>query len=157
MLAGTGLTGGGTIAANRTFAIGNTGVTAASYGNASNVGRFTVNAQGQITGASSVPIVITSSFISNFTEAVQDLLSTTLVAGTGISLAYNDAGGLLTITANNVGTVTSVAASAPVSGFTISGSPITSSGTLVFTLNNDLLALENISTLGYAVRTATNT
>jgi hypothetical protein len=79
------------------------------------------------------------------------------VAGSGISLNYNDIANTLTISATNSGTVTSVAASQPVSGFTISGSPITGSGTLVFTLNNDLLGLENISTTGIAVRTATNT
>lgn len=54
------------------------------------------------------------------------------------------------------GTVTSVAATAPASGFTVSGSPITSSGTLTFALNNDLLALENLATTGLATRTGTN-
>jgi hypothetical protein len=43
------------------------------------------------------------------------------------------------------GTVTSVAATAPTAGFTITGGPITSSGTLVFTLADDLAALEALT------------
>lgn len=55
------------------------------------------------------------------------------------------------------GTVQSVGATAPASGFTISGSPITTSGTLVFALNDDLLALENQSGTGLVARTADST
>ena len=55
------------------------------------------------------------------------------------------------------GTVTSVAATAPAAGFTISGSPITTSGTFVFTLSDDLSAVEGLSGIGIAVRTASNT
>ena len=40
------------------------------------------------------------------------------------------------------GTVTIVAATAPAAGFDIAGSPITTSGTFVFTLDNDLAAVE---------------
>lgn len=55
------------------------------------------------------------------------------------------------------GTVTSIAATAPAEGFTISGSPITSSGTLVFTLADDLNGLESLSGTGFPIRTAANT
>lgn len=55
------------------------------------------------------------------------------------------------------GTVTSVAATQPPSGITISGSPITTSGTLTFSLANDLLALENLSSTGFATRTGSDT
>jgi hypothetical protein len=50
-----------------------------------------------------------------------------------------------------------VAATAPAAGFTISGSPITDSGTLTFALADDLAGLENLSGTGLAVRTGTNT
>jgi len=53
--AGTGLTGGGNLTANRTLALSNTGVEAASYGNGTNIPQFTVDAQGRITVITTVP------------------------------------------------------------------------------------------------------
>lgn len=55
------------------------------------------------------------------------------------------------------GTVTSVSATAPAAGFTITGSPITGSGTFTFTLSDDLAALEAMSGTGLVARTAADT
>jgi hypothetical protein len=55
ILTGTGLTGG-PITSTGTISIAATGVTAASYGNGTNVPQIVVNAQGQITSATNVAI-----------------------------------------------------------------------------------------------------
>ena len=60
VLAGTGLTGGGSLASNVTLTIANTTVSAGNYGSATQVGTFTVNSQGQLTAASNVTISGTS-------------------------------------------------------------------------------------------------
>jgi len=58
--AGTGLN----LSPATRFNISNTAVTAASYGSASSVGTFTVNAQGQLTNAADTPIAISSAAVS---------------------------------------------------------------------------------------------
>jgi len=101
LIAGTGIsaTGLGDITASRTINIANTAVTASSYGSASQVGTFTVNAQGQLTAAANVAIAITSTAITDFIEAAQDAIAALIVAGTGISVVYNDPLNTLTIAA----------------------------------------------------------
>lgn len=77
-----------------------TGVTPATYGAADTIGSFTVDNKGRLTSASSIPISITSSSVSNFNEAVDDRVSALLVAGSGITLTYNDPSNTLTIAAS---------------------------------------------------------
>jgi hypothetical protein len=95
--AGTGLTGGGDITATRTLSITATGVTGASYGSSSQVGTFTVNAQGQLTSAANAAISVTSSAVSDFSEAVDDRVAALIIPGTGITATYNDPANTLTI------------------------------------------------------------
>jgi trimeric autotransporter adhesin len=56
--AGTGLSGGGSVSlgGSTTLNLGNTAVTAGTYGSATNVPQFTVDAQGRLTAASNVTI-----------------------------------------------------------------------------------------------------
>jgi hypothetical protein len=127
LVAGTGIsaTGLGDITASRTVNIANTSVTAASYGSATQVPAYTVNAQGQLTAASNTAIAIPSTAVTDFAEAVDDRVAALIVAGTGITATYNDPANTLTIASTNSGTVTSVA-----TGTGLTGGPITSSGTI---------------------------
>lgn len=60
--AGTGLTGGGNLTANRTFSLANTAVTSGAYGSSTQVGNFEVDAQGRLVSAGNV--LITPAFSS---------------------------------------------------------------------------------------------
>ena len=98
------------------------------------------------------------------TVIIQDMFANRPLFGSGNTIfisidtnkMYRDTGSSW-LEIGSLGTVSSVSASAPTAGFTISGSPITTSGTLTFVLANDLAALENLSSAGFAVRTTTDT
>jgi hypothetical protein len=66
---GTGLTGG-PITSSGTLSLANTPVTVGSYGSASAVASFTVDAQGRLTAASSVPIALDAAAIASGTIGV---------------------------------------------------------------------------------------
>lgn len=91
LTAGTGLSGGGNLTANRSFAIANTGVTAATYGSSTKIPVLAVNAQGQITSASEQTLTAASinaaygSFLQNgattLTDPITNNSTTPLVVG----------------------------------------------------------------------------
>jgi hypothetical protein len=98
--AGTGLSGGGDLSANRTLSIANTGVTASTYGSASSVPVIAVNAQGQATSVTNTPIAIPYTSVSGLatvahTGAYSDLSGTP----TGLSVTITTA--KLTLTGTN--------------------------------------------------------
>lgn len=81
-----------------------TGVTASTYGLATHVPRFAVDTKGRISSVVETAIAITASQVSNFSEAVDDRVNGLLVAGTDITLTYNDAANTLTIDATSAST-----------------------------------------------------
>jgi len=123
--AGTGLTE----SPSYTFNIGNTGVTANTYGSASSVPQVIVNAQGQITSASSVAIAIAASQITSGTLPVANggtgaATLTGYVKGSGTSaltasatIPNTDISGLGTMSTQNASSVT-------ITGGTVNGTVI---------------------------------
>jgi hypothetical protein len=78
---GTGLAGG-PITTTGTISLANTAVTAATYGSATQVSQVTVNAQGQITGASNVAIAIANSAVTGLgTMSTQNANNVTITGG----------------------------------------------------------------------------
>lgn len=102
IIAGTGLTKSG-----NTLSITNTAVSASSYGSASNVGTFTVNAQGQLTAASNTPISITSSQVSDFTNSAKDAAGAALSNTNTVNLSYNSGTKVITADAKTQMSITS--------------------------------------------------
>lgn len=105
-----------------TIDLSDTGVTAATYGDANSVSQFAVDVDGRITSASSVDIAIPSTQITDFTEAVQDsaapllnhnghtnvtatyddLNNRVILTGAGNVLSVNGETGIVTITTGDI-------------------------------------------------------
>jgi uncharacterized protein YjlB len=120
IVGGTGLTSVASATDTLTLNLDATAVTAGSYGSASSVGTFTVDAQGRLTSAASttIEIVLGTNTSGNYV--------TSLVAGTGVTLSNDTAteGGTPTIAIGQ-----SVATSASPS---FNGLNLNAAGTIVF-------------------------
>jgi len=153
IVGGTGLTSAASATDTITLNLVNTAVSAGSYGSASSIGTFTVDAQGRLTVAGNTTIAITASQVSDFNEAAQDAIDSAITAGTGISKSYNDGSNTLTITNTGVislaGTSNEIAVSAANGAITVSlPANVTISNNLVVT--GDLTVQGNTTTLNTA-------
>jgi hypothetical protein len=96
IVGGTGLTSVASATDTLTLNLDNTAVTGGSYGSATAVSTFTVDAQGRLTAAGTATIAIPSSAVTDFAEAAQDAVGNAV--GTG--LTYTDSTGAISVTAN---------------------------------------------------------
>ena len=87
IIGGTGLTSTASATDTLTLDLDNTAVTGGSYGSASSVGTFTVDAQGRLTAAASTTIEIALGTNTSGSYV------TSLVAGTGVTLTNNSGEG----------------------------------------------------------------
>jgi len=89
---GTGLTSVASATDTVTINLDNTAVTAASYGSATAVATFTVDAQGRLTTAGATNIAIASTAVTDFNEAVADVVGAMVSSNTesGINVSYDD-------------------------------------------------------------------
>lgn len=87
-----------------------------SFGSATQVGTFTVNAKGLITAASNTSISIPSTAISDFTEAVQDVMGGILVDSNTLDWTYTDGSNTLSAEVKTQMSLTSDASGIKLSG-----------------------------------------
>ena len=152
VLAGTGLSGGGTSGVV-TLNLASTAVTAGNYGSSSSVGTFTVDAQGRLTAASNSAISITASQVSDFTEAAQDAVEGAITAGTGVTKAYNDGANTISLSIGQ-----DVATSAAVTFDSIATGAITlDSGTGELNTSTQAISVNTVTTVDSFTKTAYRT
>ena len=120
IVAGTGLSGTSLTGPIPTINLDDTAVTAAAYGSATQVGTFTVDAQGRLTAAANATIAIASTAVTDFTEAVQDVAGGMVASNTetGITVTYQDGDGTIDFVNDGVLSLTGTANEVNVSACT---------------------------------------
>lgn len=126
-----------------TFNLTDTGVAAGSYGSTTQIPIFTVDAQGRLTSANTVAVAIPSTQITNFTEAVQDVVGA-FTSGTevqGISVVYNDVSNTLAISASDASTTQKGVASFATGDFNVTSGAVELKDTVLKAITTDSGAL----------------
>ena len=136
-----------------TFSLDDTTVAAGSYGSATAVSTFTVDAQGRLTAAGTTTIAIPSTQVTDFTEAVQDVVGG-FVSGTavqGITVTYNDSANTLVVSASDASTSQKGVASFADANFTVSTGAVAAKditlGTSTLSLGSTTTAIAGLTQL----------
>ena len=165
---GTGLTGTSfNGSANVTANLANTTVTAGSYGNASTVGTFTVDAQGRLTAAANSSIAINVSAVSGAVPNTRNINTSTGLSGGGnlasdltLSVTANSTQQLVAVQNNGVAVGTrQIHNFIPGTGVTLTGADDSANGraNLTVALTSNQITLGNTTmTLGTTTTTVGN-
>lgn len=149
ILGGTGLTSAGS-GNNITINLDNTAVTAGSYGSASEVATFTVDAQGRLTAASNVSIATSLSIGGDSGTGTVSLLTQTLSIFGGTGLTATASGQSITLNLDN----TAVTASSYGSASAVATFTVDAQGRLTAASNTDIsITASQVSDFNTAVRT----
>lgn len=108
-----------------------TGVIAGTYGNATSIPQITVDANGRLTSATTVALSLSAGSVSGLDEAIDDRVNSLLVAGTNITLTYNDPANTLTIN-STAGGVSGTGGPLEVAYWNLTGTAITSTPSFLF-------------------------
>jgi len=132
VIGGTGLTASYDDAGtgHTTIDLDNTAVTAGNYGTtAAKTASFTVDAQGRLTAASEQNIQIATSQVTDLAEFIDDTVADAvnglIKEGEGIDVTYDDAGGTLTIAAEDATSSNKGIASFDSTDFTVASGAVT--------------------------------
>jgi hypothetical protein len=147
--AGTGLT-----LSSTQFSITNTAVTAGSYGSASSVPNYTVNAQGQLTNAANTPIAISYTAVSGLAASATTDTTNASNITSGTLPTARLSGSYTGIT--GVGTVTAGTWNASTIGVPYGGTGLTTytTGDLIYASGASTLAKLGAGTNGYVLTMA---
>ena len=136
---GTGLTGG-PITTTGTISLANTAVVASSYGNASTVSQVTINAQGQVTNAVNVAIVVANSAVTGLgTMSTQNANNVTITGGSISSTNVSSSNVTITGGTINVQTTNHLASTNTTATFGNSSLLLVPQGYINFDLNGTVV------------------
>jgi len=133
--AGTYTAGTGLTLTSNVFSIADTAVTPTSYGTASSVGTFTVNAQGQLTNAVDTPIAIGAAAVSGLAASATTDTTNASNISSGTLGTSRLSGSYTGITG-----VGALAAGSLASGFTAVSAPLGGTGQTSYTVGDILFA-----------------